>query len=83
MHENGDTIMNKKIISSLFFRKLIISKCTPKLLDRHNYESKGENNERIMNWAMLLGSQHFKGRKVYWSSRMGTRMNDKWVNYSH
>jgi hypothetical protein len=36
--------------------------CTQKLFDRFNYESKGENNKRIMSWGMLLNSQHFKGR---------------------
>jgi hypothetical protein len=29
---------------------------TPKLLDRFNYMSKGENNGRIRNWGMLFGS---------------------------
>ncbi len=28
---------------------------TPKLLDRFNFEPKGENNERIRSWGMLLG----------------------------
>jgi hypothetical protein len=35
---------------------------TPKLLDRFNYESKDENNERIRN--MLFGLQHFGARGV-------------------
>jgi hypothetical protein len=24
----------------------------------------GENSERIRNWGMLLGSQHFKGKRA-------------------
>jgi hypothetical protein len=62
-------------------KKLVMTH--PKLLNKLNCESKGENNERIRNWGMLLGSQHFKARRACWSSRMGTRMNYKLVNYSH
>jgi hypothetical protein len=32
---------------------------------------------------MLLGSQHFGGRGACWSSKMGTMMSEKQVNYSH
>jgi hypothetical protein len=32
---------------------------------------------------MLLSSQHFVGRGVCWSFRMGTMTNGKQVNYSH
>jgi hypothetical protein len=32
---------------------------------------------------MLLGSQHFGGRKACWSFEMGIITNDKWVNYSY
>jgi hypothetical protein len=32
---------------------------------------------------MFPGSQHFEGRGACWSSEMGTRMNDKQINYSH
>jgi len=56
---------------------------TPKLLDRPNYDSKGENNKRIRSWGTLPNSQHFRGRGVCWSLGMGTRMNDKQINYSH
>jgi hypothetical protein len=55
----------------------------PNSLGRFNYESKGENNRRIKSWGTLPGSQHFGGRGACWSSRMGTRISDKWVNYSH
>jgi len=56
---------------------------TPKLIDRLNYESKGENNGRIKSWNTFPSSQHFGGRGPCWSSRMQIRMSDKWVNYSH
>ncbi len=56
---------------------------TPKLLDRLNWESKNENNGRKMSWGTFFISQHFKGRGACWSSRMGSRMSDNWVNYSH
>jgi hypothetical protein len=49
----------------------------PKLLEKFNCESKGENNGRIRSWGMLPVSQHFGGRGACWSSKMGTRMNDK------
>ncbi len=55
----------------------------PKLLDRLKCESKGENIERKRSWGTFPSSQHFKDRVASWSSEMGTRMNDKWVNYSH
>jgi len=32
---------------------------------------------------MFPNSQHFEDRGVFSSSEMGTRKNDKWVNYSH
>jgi hypothetical protein len=44
---------------------------------------KCENNGNIKSWGMLFDSQHFGGRKVCWSSGIGTRNNDKQVNYSH
>ncbi len=56
---------------------------TPKLLDRFNYESKGENSRRIKSWGTLLDSQHFGGKGACWSSRMGTKMSDKHINYLH
>jgi hypothetical protein len=34
-------------------------------------------------WGTFPGSQHFGGRGACWSSEMGTKMNDKWVNHSH
>jgi hypothetical protein len=46
-------------------------------------DPKGENNGRIRSWGTLLGSQHFGGKRVCWSSGMGTRKSDKQVNYSH
>ncbi len=54
----------------------------PKLFDALNYESKDEGSGR-RSWGMLPSSQHFEGRRVCWSSMIGTRMNDKQVNYSH
>ncbi len=56
---------------------------TPRLLDAFNCESKDGNNGRIKSWGAFLGSQHFGGKGVCWSSRMGTKKNDKQVNYSH
>ncbi len=56
---------------------------TPKLVDKINYESKGQNIGKIRNQSTLLGLQHFGGRRAWWSFEMGTKMNDKWVNYSH
>ncbi len=32
---------------------------------------------------MLPGSQHSRGKRVCWSFRMGTKMNNKRVKYSH
>jgi hypothetical protein len=32
---------------------------------------------------MFLGSQHFEGKGVSWSSRMGIKVSEEWVNYSH
>jgi hypothetical protein len=32
---------------------------------------------------MFPSSQHFGGKEACWSSGMGIKMNDKWVNYSH
>jgi hypothetical protein len=55
----------------------------PKLLDGFNRESKGENNKRRGSWGTLLGSHHFGGKKACWNSKMGTRMSDKQINYSH
>jgi len=31
----------------------------------------GENNRNVRSWGTLLGSQHFEGRGVCWSSGMG------------
>jgi hypothetical protein len=56
---------------------------TPKLFDELNHEPKDENIERRRNWGTFLGSQHFKSKRACWSSRMGIRMIDKQVNYSH
>jgi hypothetical protein len=36
-----------------------------------------------MSWGTLFGSQYFRGRKVCWSSRMGTKTSDKQINYSY
>jgi hypothetical protein len=43
---------------------------TPKLLDRLDYKSKGENSGRIRSWGTFLGSQHFKSKGACWSSGM-------------
>ncbi len=53
------------------------------LLERLEYESENENNERRKRWGMLLSSQHSEGRGACWNFRMGIKTNDKWVNYSH
>jgi hypothetical protein len=55
----------------------------PKLLNRFNCESKGENNKRIKNQGTLFDSQHFEDRKMCYNSKMKTKTSDKWVNYSH
>jgi hypothetical protein len=54
----------------------------PKLFDKLNCESKGENNGRIRSWGTFSDLQHFGGRGACWGFGMGTRVNDKWVNYS-
>ncbi len=54
-----------------------------KFFDGFNYESKDENNGRKRNWGVLFGSQHFEDKKVCCNSRIGTRMNNKQINYSH
>ncbi len=54
----------------------------PKLFDGFNYESKGENNKRRRSSIVLLGSQHFEGRKVL-ELQDGTRKIDKQFNYSY
>ncbi len=70
------------LIVNLFKKDDVIQVMHPKLLDRLNYESKGENKGRIRNWGTLLNSQHFRGRGARWSFGMGIRTIDKWVNYS-
>ncbi len=42
-----------------------------------------ENNKRRNSQGVLLGSWHFRGRRVCWSFEMGTRKIDKQINYSH
>jgi len=66
-----------------FFNLKLAMWCTPKLLNRFNYKSKGENVERKRNWGTFLNLQHYEGRRACWSSRMGTITCDKHVNYSH
>jgi hypothetical protein len=57
----------------------------PTLLERLEYESESENNERKKRWSkmLLLSSQHFKGKGACWNFGMGIKTNNKWVNYSH
>jgi hypothetical protein len=55
---------------------------TPKLLERLKCKFESEDNE-IRSWGTFLNSQHFRVRGAFWSSKMRTRMNDKWVNYSY
>jgi hypothetical protein len=43
----------------------------PKLFDRLNYKSKGEDNEKKRSWNVLPNFQHFEGRRACWSSGMG------------
>ncbi len=33
--------------------------------------------ERSKSWGTFLGSHHFEGKRVCWSSGMGIKMNDK------
>jgi hypothetical protein len=61
----------------------IVKVTHPQALWYTQLQFQGENNERIMSWGTVLGSQHFGGRGPCGSFKMGTRMNDKWVNYSH
>jgi len=42
-----------------------------------------ENNERKRRWGVFLGSQHFEGREVCWSFRMGSKKINEQFNYSH
>jgi hypothetical protein len=51
---------------------------TPTLLERLKCESKNENNRR-KSWGMLLNLHTLGVRGACQSSKMGTRMNDKWV----
>jgi hypothetical protein len=37
----------------------------------------------IRSWGTFFGSQHFGGRGACWNFKMGTKINDKRVNYSH
>jgi hypothetical protein len=71
------------IIKICYCHPCFMSSHTPKFLDRLNCKSKGENNERIMNWGTFPNTQHFEGRGVCWSFGMGTRRIGNWVNYSH
>ncbi len=57
--------------------------CNTRKLDKLNFESKGENNGRKRSWGTFPNLQHFGGRGACWSSKMGIRMNDKQINYSH
>jgi hypothetical protein len=52
----------------------------PELLDKFNYESKCENNERIWSWGTFPNSQQFGGRRACWNFGMGIKMSNKWVN---
>jgi hypothetical protein len=42
-----------------------------------------EHNGRMKSWGMFFNSQHFGGRRACWSFDIGTKKNDKQVNYSH
>ncbi len=53
----------------------------PTFLEKLKCESKNGNNER-RNCGTFLSSQHFRGKGACWSSRMGTKMSDKRINYS-
>ncbi len=43
----------------------------PKLLKGPKGGSQNETTEEEENWGMFLNSQHFGGRGVCWSSRIG------------
>jgi hypothetical protein len=51
-------------LGSMLHRLLDLRWRTPKLLNGLNYESKGENNERIMNWGTFHGSHQFGDREA-------------------
>jgi hypothetical protein len=55
----------------------------PKLLDRLNYKSKGENNERIRNWVCSLACNTLGVKRHCWGFGMGIRISENLVNYSH
>jgi hypothetical protein len=57
--------------------------CTPKLLNRLNCESKGENNGRKRSWVRSLAYNTLTVKKACWNSEMGIRTSEKWVNYPH
>jgi hypothetical protein len=54
----------------------------PTLLEKLKCEFEIENNEK-RSWGTFFSSQHFKGRRVCWGSRMGIKTNEKQANYSH
>ncbi len=55
---------------------------TPTFFERLKCKFKNENNRR-RSLGMLLNSQHLESTKTRWSSKIGIKMNDKWVNYSY
>ncbi len=56
--------------------------CTPTFLERFKCKSKIGNNGR-RSWGTLFNLQHFEAKGVCRNSKMGTRTNDKRINYSH
>jgi hypothetical protein len=55
---------------------------TPKLLDRLKCESEVKTTEEQGVEAWSLVQQHFEGRRVCWSSKMGLGRNDKQLIHS-
>jgi len=66
--------------STSFFLPLL-SLTHPTLFERFKCKFENENIERRKSWGTLISSQHFEGRRVCQSSKMGTRKSDKQVNY--
>jgi hypothetical protein len=56
---------------------------TPTFLEGFKCESKNENNKRRKSQGCVIWFVALLGvRWACWNVEMGTRMNDKWVNYS-
>ncbi len=61
----------------MIYGRVLLMLTYPKLLDGLNCESKGEENKSRRSWGAFFNSQHFEGRRVCWSFKMGTKKFDK------